>query len=75
MERGLTYSVSLKMNISLIIWNRDEKTGDKLDPKEVNGAGSICEGYPLNDQSDIIYYQWCGASCSKSTSPKPRGYI
>ena len=30
MERGLTYSVSLKMNIALTIWNRDEKTGEKL---------------------------------------------
>jgi len=29
MERGLTYSVSLKMNIALTIWNRDEKNRRK----------------------------------------------
>jgi DNA-directed RNA polymerase beta subunit len=33
MDRGLTYSVSLKLNIGIQVWNRDEKTGQKLDPK------------------------------------------
>ena len=29
MERGLTYSVSLKMNIRLILWDKDDKSGEK----------------------------------------------
>ncbi len=34
MERGITYSVSLKMKISLTLWERDEKTGEKIGVKE-----------------------------------------
>ena len=47
MERGLTYSVSLKMNISLTIWNRDEKTGEKLDPKEIKEQAVFVRDIPL----------------------------
>jgi DNA-directed RNA polymerase beta subunit len=47
MERGLTYAVSLKMNIELIIWNRDEKTGEKLDPKEIKQQAVFVRDIPL----------------------------
>jgi len=47
MERGLTYAVSLKMNISLTIWNRDEKTGEKLDPKEIKEQAVFVRDIPL----------------------------
>ncbi len=47
MERGLTYSVSLKMNISLTIWNRDEKTGEKLDPREIKEQAIFVRDIPL----------------------------
>jgi len=47
MERGLTYSVSLKMNISLTIWNRDEKTGEKIDPKEIKEQAVFVRDIPL----------------------------
>ncbi|RLA68734.1 MAG: DNA-directed RNA polymerase subunit beta [Epsilonproteobacteria bacterium] len=47
MERGLTYSVSLKMNIALTIWNRDEKTGEKLDPKEIKEQAVFVRDIPL----------------------------
>ncbi len=47
MERGLTYAVSLKMNIELIIWNRDEKTGERLDPKEVKEQSVFVRDIPL----------------------------
>jgi DNA-directed RNA polymerase beta subunit len=55
MERGLTYSVSLKMNISLTIWNRDEKTGEKLDPKEIKEQGVFVRDIPLmTDRTSFI---------------------
>ena len=47
MERGLTYSVSLKMNIALTIWNRDEKTGEKMDPKEIKEQAVFVRDIPL----------------------------
>jgi DNA-directed RNA polymerase beta subunit len=55
MERGLTYSVSLKMNISLTIWNRDEKTGEKLDPKEIKEQSVFVRDIPLmTDRTSFI---------------------
>jgi len=55
MERGLTYSVSLKMNISLTIWNRDEKTGEKLDPKEIKDQSVFVRDIPLmTDRTSFI---------------------
>ena len=47
MERGLTYSVSLKMNIALTIWNKDEKTGEKLDPREIKEQAVFVRDIPL----------------------------
>ncbi|RLA68413.1 MAG: DNA-directed RNA polymerase subunit beta [Epsilonproteobacteria bacterium] len=47
MERGLTYAVSLKMNIALTVWNRDEKTGEKLDPKEIKEQAVFVRDIPL----------------------------
>jgi DNA-directed RNA polymerase subunit beta len=55
MERGLTYSVSLKMNISLTIWNRDEKTGEKLDPKEIKEQPVFVRDIPLmTDRTSFV---------------------
>ena len=55
MERGLTYSVSLKMNISLTIWNRDEKTGDRLDPKEIKEQAVFVRDIPLmTDRTSFV---------------------
>ena len=55
MERGLTYSVSLKMNIALTIWNRDEKTGDKLDPKEIKEQAVFVRDIPLmTDRTSFV---------------------
>jgi DNA-directed RNA polymerase beta subunit len=55
MERGLTYSVSLKLNIALTIWNRDEKTGEKLDPKEIKEQGVYVRDIPLmTDRTSFI---------------------
>ncbi len=55
MERGLTYSVSLKMNIALTIWNKDEKTGEKLDPKEIKEQAVFVRDIPLmTDRTSFI---------------------
>ncbi|NPA50432.1 MAG: DNA-directed RNA polymerase subunit beta [Epsilonproteobacteria bacterium] len=55
MERGLTYSVSLKLKISLTIWNRDEKTGERLDPKEIKEQFIYVRDIPLmTDRTSFI---------------------
>ena len=55
MDRGLTYSVSLKLKIDLIIWNRDEKTGEKLDPKEVKSQNIYVRDIPLmTDRTSFV---------------------
>jgi len=55
MERGLTYAVSLKLNIALTIWNRDEKTGERLDPKEIKEQGVYIRDIPLmTDRTSFI---------------------
>ena len=47
MERGLTYSVSLRLNIRLIIWDLDERTGERLAPKEMKEQGIFVRDVPL----------------------------
>nr|MBL0721103.1 DNA-directed RNA polymerase subunit beta [Sulfurovaceae bacterium] len=55
MERGLTYSVSLKMNIALTIWNRDEKTGEKLDSKDIKEQAVFVRDIPLmTDRTSFV---------------------
>jgi DNA-directed RNA polymerase subunit beta len=47
MERGLTYSVNLKMNIRLILWNRNEETGEKLGEKDIKEQSVFIREIPL----------------------------
>ncbi|MDR0762761.1 MAG: DNA-directed RNA polymerase subunit beta [Campylobacteraceae bacterium] len=47
MERGLTYSVNLKMNIRLILWNRNEDTGEKLSEKDIKEQSIFIREIPL----------------------------
>jgi len=55
MERGLTYSVSLKMNIELIIWERDEKTGEKIKAKEIKQQAVFVRDIPLmTDRTSFV---------------------
>ena len=55
MERGLTYAVSLKLKISLTIWNRDDKTGEKLDPKEIKDQSVFVRNIPLmTDRTSFV---------------------
>ncbi len=55
MERGLTYSVSLKLTIGLQLWNRDEKTGEKLDIKDEKTQHIYVRDIPLmTDRTSFI---------------------
>ena len=47
MERGLTYAVSLKLTIGLTLWNRDEKTGERLDIKDEKTQNIYVRDIPL----------------------------
>lgn len=55
MERGLTYSVSLKMNIRLILWDKDEKSGEKTGVKDIKEQAIFIREIPLmTDRTSFI---------------------
>ena len=55
MERGLTYSVNLKMNIRLILWDKDEKTGEKAGVKDIKEQAIFIREIPLmTDRTSFI---------------------
>ena len=55
MERGLTYSVPLKIKIRLILWNRDDKTGEKLGIKDIKEQSIYVREIPLmTDRTSFI---------------------
>ncbi len=47
MERGLTYSIYIKIKIRLTLWERDEKTGEKKKPKNVKEQYIFIRDIPL----------------------------
>ncbi|CZE47424.1 DNA-directed RNA polymerase subunit beta [Campylobacter geochelonis] len=47
MERGLTYSVNLKMKIRLVVHDKDEKTGEKIGIKDVKEQDIFIRDIPL----------------------------
>ena len=47
MERGLTYSVYIKMKMRLILWDRDDKTGEKKGIKNVKEQYIFIRDIPL----------------------------
>lgn len=47
MERGLTYSVNLKIKIRLIVHDRDEKTGEKIRVKDIKEQEIFVREIPL----------------------------
>lgn len=47
MERGLTYSVNLKMKIRLILHEKDEKTGEKVGIKDIKEQEIFIRDIPL----------------------------
>ncbi len=46
-DRGLTYSTNLKMNIRLILWDKDEKTGEKKGVKDIKEQAIYIREIPL----------------------------
>ncbi len=55
MERGLTYSVSLKMKTRLVLWERDENTKEKLGVKDIKEQSIFVRDIPLmTDRTSFI---------------------
>lgn len=55
MERGLTYSVPLKVKIRLVLWEKDEKTGEKLGVKDIKEQSIFVREIPLmTDRTSFI---------------------
>jgi DNA-directed RNA polymerase subunit beta len=55
MDRGLTYSVNLKMNIRLILWDKNEKTGEKAGVKDIKEQAIFIREIPLmTDRTSFI---------------------
>ena len=55
MDRGLTYSVNLKMNIRLILWDKNEKTGEKTGVKDIKEQAIFIREIPLmTDRTSFI---------------------
>ena len=47
MERSLTYSVSLKMKVRLVLWDRDENSKEKLGVKDIKEQSIFIRDIPL----------------------------
>jgi len=55
MDRGLTYSVSLKLKIRLITWDRNEKTGERLGVKDIKEQDIYVRDIPMmTDRTSFI---------------------
>ncbi len=55
MERGLTYSISLRMKTRLVLWDRDENTKEKLGVKDIKEQNIFVRDIPLmTDRTSFI---------------------
>lgn len=55
MVRGLTYSIPLKINIRLTLWDLDEKTGEKIGVKDMKEQSLFIREIPLmTDRTSFI---------------------
>ncbi len=55
MERGLTYSVSLKMKVRLVLWDRDETSKEKTGVKDIKEQSIFVRDIPLmTDRTSFI---------------------
>jgi len=55
MVRGVTYSVYLKMKVRLILWDKDEKTGEKKGVKDIKEQYLYIRDIPLmTDRTSFI---------------------
>lgn len=55
MVRGVTYAVSLQIKIRLVLWEKDEKTGERLGVKDVKEQNIFVRDIPLmTDRTSFI---------------------
>jgi len=55
MVRGLTYSIPLKINVRLTLWDLDEKTGEKIGVKDIKEQGIYIREIPLmTDRTSFV---------------------
>lgn len=55
MERGITYSIPLKMKVRLILWEKDEKTGERLGIQDAKEQSIYVREIPLmTDKTSFI---------------------
>ncbi|MFA6789174.1 MAG: DNA-directed RNA polymerase subunit beta [Arcobacteraceae bacterium] len=55
MVRGLTYSIPLKINVRLTLWELDEKTGEKIGVKDMKEQSLFVREIPLmTDRTSFI---------------------
>ena len=55
MERGLTYSVSLRMKTRLVLWDRDENTKEKKGVSEIKEQSIFIRDIPLmTDRTSFV---------------------
>ena len=58
LDRGLTYSVYLKIKIRLTVWERNEKTGEKLGVKDMKEQQLYIRDIPLmTDRTRVVVNQ------------------
>jgi DNA-directed RNA polymerase subunit beta len=55
MVRGLTYSIPLKINVRLTLWDIDEKTGEKVGVKDIKEQSIFIREIPLmTDRTSFV---------------------
>ena len=55
MVRGVTYAISLQIKIRLVLWEKDEKTGERLGVKDVKEQNIFVRDIPLmTDRTSFI---------------------
>jgi DNA-directed RNA polymerase subunit beta len=55
MVRGLTYSIPLKINIRLTLWDLDEKTGEKIGVKDIKEQAIFIREIPyMTEQTSFV---------------------
>ncbi|MBI3874011.1 MAG: DNA-directed RNA polymerase subunit beta, partial [Arcobacter sp.] len=55
MVRGLTYSIPLKINVKLTLWELDEKTGEKIGVKNIKEQAIFIREIPLmTDRTSFV---------------------
>lgn len=55
MERGITYSIPLKVKVRLVLWEKDEKTGEKIGVQDVKEQSIYVREIPLmTDKTSFV---------------------